>query len=293
MEFRAECRKELNRVLLQIRVAGVETEDYQSRMLRENTLNGLVSFRVYGEGEETIYEYDITGMVSLQSYYKKRKMSYKDMKMFLVKIQKVISEAEDYLLNPNRILLDPEYIYINEKQCVFCYFPKGDEEIHDSFHRLMDSFVKWTDYQDIPSVRAAFLLHKETMEENYSLQGVSSKLDALIRQEAAEAKKAVEKPPVSITKATTAVNTEPNSVGNRGNNIDTPKNDTQKVDAQNEMARKKSEVYHVREDWVNGNNNTMMEEKKGFWTPVKKLLSKNKKPKWGEWDSLDTDNDRY
>ena len=49
----------------------------------------------------------------------------------------------------------------------------------ESFHKLMEYFVQWTDYQDIASVQTAFLLHKETMRENYSLTGITESLSEL------------------------------------------------------------------------------------------------------------------
>ena len=47
----------------------------------------------------------------------------------------------------------------------------------------MDLFEQWTDYRDVVSVKAAFLLHKETMKETYSIQGIAGKLEELLREE--------------------------------------------------------------------------------------------------------------
>ena len=170
MDFQAELKKELNQTRLRLRLDGLCIEDYQIRMLRENRLKGLLPMRVYGEGESTVYEYDVTGRTPLRQYYKQRKITWEEMNLFLKRIQEVISETERYLLNPNRLLLNPDYIFYEEKAYWFCYFPQGDEDIRVSFHRLMDDFVQWTDYQDVSSVKTAFFLHKETMKETYSLK---------------------------------------------------------------------------------------------------------------------------
>ena len=183
MELKTEFKKDLNKVLLRIRYEGISEEDYQIHMLKNHEPEGLLRLRMFGEGEETIYEYDISEMTSLIRYYKHRKMTKEEMIIFLQKIQTVIEEVDDYLLDPNRLLLDPEYIFLSGDEYRFCYFPKGRDDIRVSFHRLMDSFVKWTDYEDISSVKTAFLLHKETMEENYSLKGIEMKLNALYASE--------------------------------------------------------------------------------------------------------------
>ena len=149
MEFQTELKKELNQTRLKISLSGLYTEDYQIRMLRENRVQGMLPISARGEGETTVYEYDITGMISLRQYYKQKKISGKEMNGFLKQIQEAVEETERFLLNPNRLLLDPDYIFCEDGICRFCYFPQGKEDIRMSFHRLMDDFVQWTDYQDI------------------------------------------------------------------------------------------------------------------------------------------------
>ena len=183
MDFQAELKKELNQTRLRLRLDGLCIEDYQIRMLRENRLKGLLPMRVYGEGESTVYEYDVTGRTPLRQYYKQRKITWEEMNLFLKRIQEVISETERYLLNPNRLLLNPDYIFYEERAYWFCYFPQGDEDIRVSFHRLMDDFVQWTDYQDVSSVKTAFFLHKETMKENYSLKRIMQELEKMKEEE--------------------------------------------------------------------------------------------------------------
>ena len=266
MELRTELKKDLNKVMLRIKYEKISEEDYQIHMLRNHELKGLLNLRVYGEGEETIYEYDISEMVSLNRYYKHRKMTGTEMKDFLRKIQEVMDEIEDYLLNPNRLLLDPEYIFLYGDEYRFCYFPKGEDDIRTSFHTLMDSFVKWTDYEDIASVKTAFLLHKETMEENYSLKGIEMKLGAM-DESGAEAM--MELP--------------------QEEKMDSQEIEEHHVTGRREKSLWQTEVYDERSfEWMNEQRkeNRIMEEKVGLFHPMKRLLSRRRRAKWGEWDDL-------
>ena len=160
MKFCAEQKTELNRTRLRLKVDGLYTEDYQIRMMQENQISGLIPVKIVGEEGHTIYEYDITGLVSLNQYYRQKKITQEAMHSFLKQIQEVMDATESYLLNPNRLLLEKEYIFCEDGKYSFCYLPQGEEDIGGSFHRLMDAFVQWTDYQDISSVKTAFFLHK-------------------------------------------------------------------------------------------------------------------------------------
>ena len=44
--------------------------------------------------------------------------------------------------------------------------------------------VQWTDFRDDASVRTSFLLHKETMKENYSLHKIARQLEDMQEEEA-------------------------------------------------------------------------------------------------------------
>ena len=52
----------------------------------------------------------------------------------------------------------------------FRHYPPFQGDIWQEFHDLTEYFVKQADYGDKECVRMVFLLHKGTMEENYSLE---------------------------------------------------------------------------------------------------------------------------
>lgn len=260
MEFQAELKKELNQSRLRLRLPGLYTEDYQVCMMRENSIRGLLPMRARGEGAGTVYEYDITGLTSLRTCYKQKKITGKEMLGFLRQMQEVIAETERYLLDPGRILLEPEYIFCDEGTYAFCYFPKGEGEIRVSFHRLMDEFVQWTDYQDVVSVKTAFLLHKETMKENYSLKKIMKKLEELQEEERVEVKNEEENAKINKT-----VEEEPG-----------------------EELWKTDGYDSAEHDWITRQElgSKILKETDNLWSPVKRLLHRHKRPKWGDWDGI-------
>ncbi len=176
MKLKKTIKRELNRTSLCIELDETYTEDYQLRMIQENSIKGLLGISGKGIEEKSIFEYEISGKTSMLQRYDKKKITSKEMNKFLERVTALADELDDYLLNPNSILLEPEYIYWEKGEYYFCYIPGYEGNISESFHRLMDYFVQWTDYQDVASVKLAFLLHKETMEENYSLKKIIKKI---------------------------------------------------------------------------------------------------------------------
>ena len=148
------------------------TEDYQNRMLEENYVEGLLEMSGRGMDDKSCYDYDVSGKVSMKALYEKHTISGEEIKRLLKSILSVVKEVERYLLDVNHILMDPEYIFYAEEKYYFCYYPPGNKSLWEGFHHLSEYLVKCADYQDQECVQMVFLLHQETMKENYSLEKI-------------------------------------------------------------------------------------------------------------------------
>ncbi len=106
------------------------------------------------------------------------------------------------------------------------------------------------------SVKLSFLLHKETMEENYSLGKILDK----IKQE-----ETVRKPTEEY----------------RRKNMD--------------VLFQNSTCEDAEHDWIAcqemGNN--IMRETDNLWTPVRRFLQKHRKPRWGDFDGIYIDEEEF
>ena len=249
MELKKTIKRELNKTMLQIEYEKQYIEDYQIHMLQENAIKGLLAVNGHGAQNLSIFEYEVSGKVSLNQRHSKKKISAKEMKKILSTVETLIDELTEHLLAPGGLLVDPEYIYWEKGEYYFCYVPGWEEDISSSFHNLMDSFVQWTDYQDVPSVKLAFLLHKETMEENYSLKKIRETIQVQEEQREKNRKRKEEEPDITLAMGT----------------YDSAEN-----------------------DWITHQEmgSQILRETDNMWLPVKRFLQKHKQPRWGEWDGI-------
>lgn len=228
-------------------------EDYQIRMLKINHPEGLLEIGGRGMNGKSYYDYNVSGKISVKAMYERGKIGNGDIKEFLVQFRSVLRTVEKYLLNIHCILLDPEYIFYEEDHFYFCYYPPARQDIWEAFHELTEYLVRQADYQDPECVRIVFLLHKETMEENYSLDKIISEC---LR----------------------------NSEEELGRNL--RKETLEEV--MNEPMEQRT-AYDTREhDWITEQEmgSSILKETENLWTPVKRFLNRHKKSKWGDWDGL-------
>lgn len=226
----------------------VYKEDYQMRMLKANHLEGILKIGGRGVNKSSYYDYDVSGKMSMKSMFERSKIGAEDIKMFLRDFKMVIKEVETFLLNIHCILLKPEYIFYEEEKYYFCYYPPAKQDIWDEFHVLTEYFVKQADYQDQEGISMVFLLHQRTMDENYSLEKLAAEC-------------------FQGYPGTGDIGREEPEVEEYGGD----------------------EGYDSSEhDWIAQQERgiSILRETENLWTPVKRLLKKHKKSKWGDWDGL-------
>lgn len=238
-------------------------EDYQMKMLYMNEIDGILPVKGRGVDKNSYYDYSVSGKVSMKAMYERNQISGEDLKLFLRQLVAVMRETEKYLLNIHCILLEPEYIFYEEGKFYFCYFPLAKEDIWQQFHRLSEYFVKKTDYQDKESVRITFVLHKETLEENYSLE--------------------------KIVQECVKENEDRKETVTEENDIQKEEEGSEQMELMPKNPGMNPIEYDTSQyDWIHSQHqgNLIMEETDQMWTPVKKFLNRRKKPKWGDWDGL-------
>lgn len=153
-----------------------DKEDYQVVMLAENEIPGILNMDVRYLDNQSQYYYDISGKTSFKTLHEKVSLRLEDMKRLVTDLLQVIQELKRYMLDGEHILLEPEYIYSDSEHFFFCYYPSAKQDVRKDFHTLTEFFVREVDYKDEEGVHFAYTLHKNTMEENYSIEDIMQRI---------------------------------------------------------------------------------------------------------------------
>lgn len=176
--LQTEYETRLNRVSLHIYVPGGYEEDYQMPMLRRNQIAGILRIEGCEVEGKSRYTYEISGMVSLKSLHEKSAIKKQEILDVVSAILAVSSTLQQYMLNPDCLILKPEYIFYKNEQWFFCYLPGAGENIGEAFHELTEYFVKTLDYEDTEGIFLAYELHKATLQEHYDLEQIMKEYEA-------------------------------------------------------------------------------------------------------------------
>lgn len=162
-------RRELNRTQLIFEVPGIREKDYQIYMLEENRPKGILPITVQGVGINTQYKYDISGKISIRALYEKAGIQFDEICSLVIQLTETIKHLEGYLLDPDRIILEPEYIFYEKNRFLFCYYPLHAGNLHQAFRELSEYFIRQVDCEDKTGICLAYELHRITTEENYCM----------------------------------------------------------------------------------------------------------------------------
>ena len=151
-------------------------EDYQMRMLGHNRINSLLKVTGNGRDGQSRYTFYPGDSLSMEKQYSRQEMKREDIERFTEQFIAMVDIVKAHLLDPDRILLTPELIFIKDGAYRFCYLPVREMErkksLYLSFHEMTEYFVKKLDYQDTEGILLVYRLHKETLKENYDLKKI-------------------------------------------------------------------------------------------------------------------------
>ena len=137
-----EYRRTWNQSVMLI-TGHVEEENYELKMLKHNTVAGLLPVEEIQETGDFRFCYDITGKKSLECYLENNALNPVMIKKILENLIHLCREMERYLLKEEKLLLKEDMIFMDsrEEQFYFCYYPDKEGELREEFGKLIEEML--------------------------------------------------------------------------------------------------------------------------------------------------------
>ena len=147
-------------------------QGYESQMLLKNPIEGLLRFQTRQMDEKIRFYYEITSRQPLARILKNRNIQADEIRRLMLGIFGALERMDTFLLREERILLDPEYLYVDPDtfRVWLCVIPGLRKNFPESFGKLLEYLLGNVDHQDKESVVLAYGLYQETRKENYGLE---------------------------------------------------------------------------------------------------------------------------
>ena len=150
-------------------VIDCDTVNYKLKMLEANKIPGLPPLEIKEvDGEKKLY-YDITSRESFAAAAQTRTMKADDVRSFVYCMSRILVNMDAYLLSPDDLVLDKEYIYVRgeEMEPTLCYLPGRSKNFAEGLSELLQDMLGMVDHNDHEAVVIAYSLYQESLKPGY------------------------------------------------------------------------------------------------------------------------------
>ena len=173
-------RKDLNNSYMVIeKIPAFSENDFMVQMLLQNNIRTLLKFRYEMVNGKANLLYDISSRQVFHRQYEINKMTEENLKAFCYSIRNMVNALEEYLLDPNNIILKKECIFTDPegKKYEFCYHPYYHGDILVEFRELFHHILQIINYEDEKTVRLAYEIHGKLQSDNFTLADIMETLN--------------------------------------------------------------------------------------------------------------------
>lgn len=124
-------------------------DDYEVKMLMLNTPEYFLHITMnYIDEKNSIY-YDISSKQQLSKLFEYGKVTMEDVKTLFDNISRMVRVVDEYMLNLDRVILNPQDIYVSlsDKKYSFMYSPvAGEKDFYDKMRSLFEYILERFDH---------------------------------------------------------------------------------------------------------------------------------------------------
>ena len=160
-KMKAEYKRDINHNYLIFEdEKGIDRSSYQVRMLLGNVIPSILRCHLQNLDGKNFYSYEITSRQSVA------------IRMLLEGFLRVMEELAEYLMNPEQLLIKPEYIYLDIESgtVFFCCLPEQGGEVQTQLREFIEYMLPKLDHEDQEAVFLGYGIYRRVLEPGFQLE---------------------------------------------------------------------------------------------------------------------------
>lgn len=154
-----------------MKISAVRCGELDEKILLKRKLKGLLAVELCFYDGHPWYWYNISGKQSLDTFCRLQTIGTDFVEKMIISICDEVEILEQNLLDQNCLVLDPEYIFVNNlnQEIIFTAYPGNKGKISDCLQELIEYLLTKIDHSDAEKVRMAYALYERSLDQAYSL----------------------------------------------------------------------------------------------------------------------------
>lgn len=160
-----------NQNFIIIKYDGSEKYSYMLQMIINNKIEGILPLRIKKINNTDQFYYNITSKISMESAFARKKMSYEDIKKFVLDLEYTMENLREYLLDSDKLVLDFPYIFmdVKSKRYNFCYYPENNIITNEGIKGVFMQILENLDHEDKMAIVLGYGLGQICERENFTV----------------------------------------------------------------------------------------------------------------------------
>lgn len=156
---------------------GSDSQDV-TQMISHNKITGLLPVIITNENGVTRYRYEITSLIPLNHWIKKKSVGIEEIRIVLNSIYHCSEAIEEFFLELESLVLIPEYIFIDEKdlQCYFLFLDGYRVDFTVALKQVVQFLLENINDNKRRETRCVYDIYETLQNPNYCLEEVMEKL---------------------------------------------------------------------------------------------------------------------
>lgn len=145
---------------------------FETEMITGSHIEGLLSCRFLCEEDTHRYRYSVTGYTSLTQKYRHEEIKSVAIRKIIEGVICIYQSAEEYLLNRNHILMNPEYVFwdLSRGGVNGCCYPLADTTFQEQLKMLAEYLIERTDHGDEEAIELSYGFYQCVQTGDYRFE---------------------------------------------------------------------------------------------------------------------------
>lgn len=148
--------------------------DYKSKMIFNNKIEGIVPMTLEYVNNEKEFHYDITSKTAIKDMFAVHLASAENLRQLVEDMKLLCDELGKYLIGMECVILDTEFIFFNRttKKYEFCLLPLWENDIYNGIRRIYEKMLELIDYDDKDAVVMAYEIQQVTNNKDFTMADI-------------------------------------------------------------------------------------------------------------------------
>lgn len=165
-------RQEGLRRVVTAQVPPEENSFYEEKMLLSCRSGLLLPVLPGNEDGKRLYEYEVSGLIRITEFLDESGAGAETVRQLMGSFCRVSAELEEYLLNPDALVLDAEYLFWDpaERVLKFIYLPGSGNDFLRGLRDFTAMLLEQTDYEDREAVLLVYEFYRTVRAPEFRIE---------------------------------------------------------------------------------------------------------------------------